>query len=75
MPTIRTAAELLAHERPDFVLVSVPWPVTPDVTRELVAAGVPVLAETPPAPTWPACARSGPTSVAAAWCRSRSSTC
>ncbi|MET7949315.1 Gfo/Idh/MocA family oxidoreductase [Micromonospora sp. NPDC005324] len=50
VPTYRTTAELLAHERPDFVLVSVPWPATPEVTRELVAAGVPVLAETPPAP-------------------------
>ncbi|MGW5576579.1 Gfo/Idh/MocA family protein [Micromonospora chokoriensis] len=50
VPTFRTTAELLAHERPDVVIVSVPWPVTPDVTRELVAAGVPVLAETPPAP-------------------------
>ncbi|MET8089855.1 Gfo/Idh/MocA family oxidoreductase [Micromonospora sp. NPDC005220] len=48
--TFRTTAELLAHERPDFVIVSVPWSVTPDATRELVAAGVPVLAETPPAP-------------------------
>ncbi|PWR06538.1 oxidoreductase [Micromonospora acroterricola] len=48
--TFRTTADLLAHERPDFVIVSVPWSVTPDATRELVAAGVPVLAETPPAP-------------------------
>ncbi|WP_410809980.1 Gfo/Idh/MocA family protein [Micromonospora sp. 067-2] len=48
--TFRTAAELLAHERPDLVIVSVPWAVTPDAIRELVAAGVPVLAETPPAP-------------------------
>ncbi|MDG9672951.1 Gfo/Idh/MocA family oxidoreductase [Micromonospora sp. DH14] len=47
--TFRTSAELLAHERPDFVIVSVPWSVTPEATRELVAAGVPVLAETPPA--------------------------
>ncbi|MBM0224286.1 MULTISPECIES: Gfo/Idh/MocA family protein [Micromonospora] len=50
VPTFRSAADLLAHERPDFVIVSVPWSVTPDVTRELVAVGVPVLAETPPAP-------------------------
>ncbi|MFE9191536.1 Gfo/Idh/MocA family protein [Micromonospora sp. NPDC007208] len=50
VPTFRTTAELLTHERPDFVIVSVPWPVTPEATRELVAAGVPVLAETPPAP-------------------------
>ena len=41
---------LLAHERPDYVIVAVPWPVTPVATRELVALGVPVLAETPPAP-------------------------
>ncbi|MFE0529592.1 Gfo/Idh/MocA family protein [Micromonospora parva] len=47
--TFRTTAELLAHERPDFVIVSVPWSVTPEATRELVAVGVPVLAETPPA--------------------------
>jgi predicted dehydrogenase len=40
----------LAHERPDFVVVSVPWPVTPVVIRDLVSRGIPVLAETPPAP-------------------------
>jgi hypothetical protein len=50
VPTFRSAADLLAYQRPDFVIVSVPWSVTPDATRELVAAGVPVLAETPPAP-------------------------
>ena len=42
--------DLLAHERPDFVIVSTNWPTTPIVTRELVARGVKVLAETPPAP-------------------------
>jgi predicted dehydrogenase len=42
--------ELLAHERPDYVIVSTNWPTTPVVTRELVARGVRVLAETPPAP-------------------------
>jgi predicted dehydrogenase len=50
VPTFRSTADLLAHERPDFVIVSVPWAVTPEVTRGLVARGVPVLAETPPAP-------------------------
>ncbi|MEV4757050.1 Gfo/Idh/MocA family oxidoreductase [Micromonospora sp. NPDC049559] len=50
VPTFRSTAELLAHERPDFVIVSVPWEVTPGATRELVGLGVPVLAETPPAP-------------------------
>lgn len=46
----RTLDELLARERPDFVVVSVPWAVTPDIIRDLVSRGVPVLAETPPAP-------------------------
>ena len=51
VPTVRSIAELVAGpDRPDLVVVSVPWPVTPEATRELVAAGVPVLAETPPAP-------------------------
>lgn len=49
VPTARTILELVA-DRPDFVVVSVPWPVTPEATRELVGLGVPVLAETPPAP-------------------------
>lgn len=49
-PTFRTVAELLAAERPDFVVVAVPWAQTPVVTAELVDAGVAVLAETPPAP-------------------------
>lgn len=50
VPTYRSVADLLAAQRPELVVVSVPWPVTPEVTTELVRAGVPVLAETPPAP-------------------------
>ncbi len=50
VPAFRSVTDLLAGERPDVVIVSVPWPVTPEVTREVVALGVPVLAETPPAP-------------------------
>lgn len=50
VPAFRTVEELLAAGRPDFVVLSVPWPVTPELTRLLVAADVPVLAETPPAP-------------------------
>lgn len=50
VPVFGSIAECLASARPDFVLTAVPWPVTPVVVRELVAAGVPVLAETPPAP-------------------------
>jgi predicted dehydrogenase len=49
VPTYRTLDEALTA-KPDFVVLSVPWPVTPEMTRQLVAAGVPVLAETPPAP-------------------------
>lgn len=47
VPTVRTVDELGAV---DFVVVSVPWKVTPVVTAELVAKGIPVLTETPPAP-------------------------
>ena len=55
VPTVRTIEELVTAvgpttDRPEFVVVSVPWPVTPDATRELVELGIPVLAETPPAP-------------------------
>ena len=53
VPTCRSVDELLAGERPDYVIASVPWAVTPDATRELVAHGVHVLAETPPAPDLP----------------------
>ena len=53
MPSFRSVAELLAAEAPDFVIPSVPWAVTPEVTREAVALGARVLAETPPAPDLP----------------------
>lgn len=49
VPTYRSVGELAA-DKPDFVIVSVPWDVAPRVTRELVALGIPVLSETPPAP-------------------------
>src|SRR4051812_20087664 len=55
VPTVRTIEELVTAvgptaDRPELVVVSVPWPVTPEATRELVELGIPVLAETPPAP-------------------------
>ena len=53
VPAFRTARELIAAEPPDFVIVSVPWAVAPDVTRELVALQLRVLTETPPAPDVP----------------------
>ncbi|MEU1533970.1 Gfo/Idh/MocA family protein [Streptomyces fagopyri] len=49
VPAFRTVSELCAAE-PEFVIPSVPWEITPQVVRELVAHEVPVLAETPPAP-------------------------
>ncbi len=49
VPTPTSFEELLAA-KPDFVVVSVPWDVTPVLLRELSDRGVPALAETPPAP-------------------------
>lgn len=49
VPTYRSISELLAAQRPEFVVPCVPWSQTAQTTIELVEAGVPVLAETPPA--------------------------
>ncbi len=48
--TYRTLEEMTEKTRPDFVVASVPWPVTPEVIRWCAARELPVLAETPPAP-------------------------
>jgi predicted dehydrogenase len=48
--TFRSASELLDQTAPELVIVSTPWPATPDSIRELVRMHVHVLAETPPAP-------------------------
>ena|GEM_PF-55989 len=48
--TFLDVGELVAEARPDFVVVAVPWAVTPTLIRQLVSVGMPVLAETPPAP-------------------------
>jgi predicted dehydrogenase len=50
VPAYLSPAELVAAQRPGFVVSSVPWPVNPEVVGTLVEAGIPVLAETPPAP-------------------------
>jgi predicted dehydrogenase len=50
VPTHATVDDLLAAGRPPAVIASVSWGSMPGVVRDLVAAGVPVLAETPPAP-------------------------
>jgi predicted dehydrogenase len=50
VPTFGSLAECLEAVRPDFVLTAVPWPATPGLVTEAVDRGLPVLAETPPAP-------------------------
>ncbi len=40
----------LLASKPQFAVVSVPWPATPPLLEELSARGVAVLSETPPAP-------------------------
>ncbi|RKN41217.1 Gfo/Idh/MocA family protein [Streptomyces hoynatensis] len=50
VPAFTDLEGLLGAGDPEFVIPSVPWPVTPEVTRELVRRELPVLAETPPAP-------------------------
>lgn len=44
------ALDDLLADRPSFVVVSVPWDITPVLLRELTERGVPALSETPPAP-------------------------
>jgi predicted dehydrogenase len=53
VPTFTSLDDCLRDVRPDFVVTAVPWPVTPELVIDLVARGVRVLAETPPAPDLP----------------------
>lgn len=71
VPTFRDVAALAAAQRPEFVVASVPWAVTPQVTVAAVRSGLRVLAETPPAPTadglralWDAVGATGQVQVA-----------
>jgi predicted dehydrogenase len=50
VPVHLSLDECLATAKPDFVVTAVPWGLTPSLVVELVERGVPVLAETPPAP-------------------------
>ncbi len=43
-------AALLKHVKPDFVVVAVSWAANPGIVKEVVAAGISVICETPPAP-------------------------
>ena len=48
--TFRTLEDTISVAQPDFVVTSLSWPVNPVFIDALVAAGMPVLSETPPAP-------------------------
>ena len=50
VPTVRTLDAFLDSGFGSFAVVSVPWPVTPEMVRALAERDVPALAETPPAP-------------------------
>ena len=50
VPTYDSVDQCLHRTRPDFVVIAVPWAVTPEVIAQVAAHRVPVLAETPPAP-------------------------
>ena len=71
VPTFTSLDACLREVRPDFVLTATPWSVTPGFIGEAVDRGVPVLAETPPAPDldglralWSAVGASGLVQVA-----------
>jgi predicted dehydrogenase len=49
VPGFGSLSELVAHERPEFVVVAVPRLVAPSITGEAVDMKLPVLCETPPA--------------------------
>jgi len=49
IPTTTSLADFLTGDY-DYVVVSTPWHVVPELIEALVAAGIPVLSETPPAP-------------------------
>lgn len=49
VPTFATISELHAHTKPSFVVASVSPESIPTVCLELAKAGMPILAETPPA--------------------------
>lgn len=49
VPLFGSLDELVAHERPLFIVTSVPWEVNPGLLAELAEKGIPALSETPPA--------------------------
>ncbi|MEK4870266.1 Gfo/Idh/MocA family oxidoreductase [Niallia sp. FSL W8-1348] len=49
--TYSNLSQLLENENPDFIVVSVSGSAIPDYMLQLGELGIPVLAETPPAPS------------------------
>jgi predicted dehydrogenase len=53
VPAFGELGECLREARPDFLVTAVPWSANPPIVTDAVARGLPVLAETPPAPDLP----------------------
>lgn len=71
VPAWGSLAECVEQARPDFLVTAVSWDANPGVITEAVERGLPVLAETPPAPDadglralWAAVGASGLVQVA-----------
>ncbi|AGL17404.1 Gfo/Idh/MocA family protein [Actinoplanes sp. N902-109] len=71
VPSYGSLAACVAQARPDFIVTAVSWDASPAVITEAVERGLPVLAETPPAPDaaglsalWSAVGASGLVQVA-----------
>ena len=75
LPVFASLDACLREVPVDFVLTATPRAVTPAVVAEAVDRGLPVLAETPPAPDLEGLRRLWAAAGAPVWCRWRSSTC
>ncbi|BCJ49004.1 hypothetical protein Asp14428_04790 [Actinoplanes sp. NBRC 14428] len=71
VPSYASLAECVEQARPDFIVTAVSWGASPGMIVEAVERGLPVLAETPPAPDadglralWAAVGESGLVQVA-----------
>lgn len=53
VPAFGDLGQCLRQARPDFLVTAVPWAANPGIITDAVAQGLPVLAETPPAPDLP----------------------
>jgi len=49
-PVFTSITEMITKAKPEYVVSSVPWAANPEVLTTLVAANIPTLSETPPAP-------------------------